>query len=332
MSNPLEVSCVLEKAPLSLDQTVSLLRAAGEPTRLRLLMLLAQRDLTVSDLTEILGQSQPRISRHLKLLSEAGLLERYQEGAWAYFRLTDQGTGSGIVHTLMQQVNTTDAQVARDNDRLETVRQRLAERAAEYFTANANEWDQLRSLHVDEAQVEQAMLEMVGDEPFGSMLDLGTGTGRILELFSHLYSKGTGIDASRDMLSLARARLDTASLERVQTRQGDLYMLPTQANSFDLVTIHQVLHFLDNPGGAIKEAANSLSPGGRLLIVDFSPHHLDFLQTQHAHRWLGISDQHMGEWLRQAGLRSLSTRHLQPVDKGKGSDDMLTVSLWLAKK
>lgn len=321
---------MLDKVPLSLDQTVSLLRAAGEPTRLRLLMLLAQRDLTVSDLTEILGQSQPRISRHLKLLSEAGLLERYQEGAWAYFRLTDQGLGSGIITTLIRQVNPADPQVERDNDRLSSVCQRLADRAAEYFSQNAGDWDKLRSLHVDEAQVEAAMLEMVGDTRIESILDLGTGTGRILELFSHLYDKGTGIDASRDMLSLARSRLDSASLSRVQTRQGDLYILPTQAGAFDLVTLHQVLHFLDDPAGAIREAAKALKPGGRLLIVDFAPHNLSFLQSDHQHRRLGFSEKQLSQWLKQAGLLLSETRHLEP--KNADGEEMLTVSLWIARK
>lgn len=320
---------MLERAPLSLEQTVSLLRAAGEPTRLRLLMLLAQRDLTVSDLTEILGQSQPRISRHLKLLSEAGLLERYQEGAWAYFRLTDQGLGSGIINTLIRQINLGDGQIERDNERLAVVCQRLAEHAQEYFSQNAGEWDKIRSLHIDEAQVEAAMLDMVGEAHFEAMLDLGTGTGRVLELFAHLYEKGTGVDASRDMLSLARSRLDNASLSRVQTRQGDLYILPTQSGVFDLVTIHQVLHFLDDPGGAIKEAAKALSEGGRLLIVDFAPHMLEFLQSQHAHRRLGFSESQISEWLRQAGLKLVESRHLEPK---MPSEDMLTVSLWLASR
>lgn len=321
---------MLEKAPLSLDQTVSLLRAAGEPTRLRLLMLLAQRDLTVSDLTEILGQSQPRISRHLKLLSEAGLLERYQEGAWAYYRLTDQGVGSGIITSLVRQVNKDDQQVERDNERLASVCERLANWAAEYFTQNAVEWDKIRSLHIDEAQVEATMLEMVGDERVEAMLDLGTGTGRILELFSHLYEKGTGIDASRDMLSLARSRLDSASLSRVQTRQGDLYLLPTQSSAFDLVTIHQVLHFLDDPAGAIREAGKALKPGGRLLIVDFAPHTLEFLQLEHAHRRLGFSDKLIGQWLKQAGLTLVETRSLEP--KTPDGEEKLTVGLWLSQK
>ncbi len=325
---------MLEKAPLSLEQTVSLLRAAGESTRLRLLVLLAQHDLTVSDLTEILGQSQPRISRHLKLLSEAGLLERYQEGAWAYFRLTDQGLGSGIINTIVRQINPGDSQIERDSERLSVVRERMAERAAEYFSQNATEWDRIRSLHVDEVQVEAAMLKLVGDTKFEAMLDLGTGTGRILELFSDLYEKGTGIDASRDMLSLARSRLDSASLSRVQTRQGDLYILPTQGAMFDLVTIHQVLHFLDDPGGALREAAKAIKPGGRLLVVDFAPHQLEFLQTDHAHRRLGIAKSHMKEWLRQAGLRLVESVDLEPEkdDKSQQAKDKLTVSLWLAVK
>lgn len=318
-----------ENSPLSLDQAVNLLRAAGEPTRLRLLLLLAESDLTVSDLTEILGQSQPRISRHLKLLSEAGLLERYQEGAWVYYRLVDQGVGSGIVHTLVQQVDVKDSQLARDNERLGRIKGRREQQAAEYFSKNASDWDKIRSLHVDEAQVEAAMLALAGEDKVGSMLDLGTGTGRILELFGELYEKGTGIDASRDMLSVARSRLDKAGLSRVQTRQGDLYLLPTQAEAYDLVTIHQVLHYLDDPAAALREAAKAIMPGGRLLIVDFAPHDLDFLREQNAHIRLGFSDEQIRDWLRDAGMEPVSTKYLEPKQKG---GDTLTVCLWLACK
>ncbi|MEM9278912.1 MAG: metalloregulator ArsR/SmtB family transcription factor [Pseudomonadota bacterium] len=323
---------LLENTPLSLDQTVNLLRASGEPTRLRLLMLLAESDLTVSDLTEILGQSQPRISRHLKLLSEAGLLERYQEGAWAYFRLVDQGMGAGIITTLIAQVDVNDAQIARDKERLTAVRKRRAERAAEYFSRSASEWDVIRSLHVDEDKVETAMLKMVGPEKVDAMLDLGTGTGRILELFSDIYEKGTGIDASRDMLSVARSRLDDASLSRVQTRQGDLYILPTQATAFDLVTIHQVLHYLEDPAVAIREAAKALKDNGRLLIVDFAPHELEFLRTDHAHLRLGFSKEQMENWLHEAGLKPKKFQELSSKGGGKQAKDALTVSLWLAEK
>lgn len=322
----------MENAPLSLDLTVNLLRASGEPTRLRLLMLLSETDLTVSDLTEILGQSQPRISRHLKLLSEAGLLERYQEGAWAYFRLVDQGLGAGIITSLISQIDNSDAQVIRDQERLTSVRKRRAEKAAKYFSSSASEWDTIRSLHVDETQVETAMREMVGSQKIDSMLDLGTGTGRILELFSDIYEKGTGIDASRDMLSVARSRLDDAQLSRVQTRQGDLYLLPTQSQSFDLVTIHQVLHYLDDPASAIQEAAKALKSGGRLLIVDFAPHELEFLRNDHAHMRLGFARGQIETWLRDAGLKPKDYSELSGKGENQQAKDKLTVSLWLAEK
>lgn len=323
---------LLENHPLALDQIVNLLRASGEPTRLRLLVVLSQSDLTVSDLTDILGQSQPRISRHLKLLTEAGLLERYQEGAWAYYRLVDQGLGAGIVNALISQIDLKDSQIERDTERLAMVRKRNAERAAEYFSRSAGEWDRIRSLHVDEAKVEAAMQEMVGDVPFEAMLDLGTGTGRMLELFSGHYEKGTGIDASRDMLSVARTRLDDASLSRVQTRQGDMYILPTQAASYDLVTIHQVLHYLHDPALAIHEAAKALRAGGRLLIADFAPHELEFLRSEHAHLRLGFAREQIEQWVTDAGLQPAEYRELSSEVDDPQAKDMLTVSLWLAKK
>ncbi len=323
---------MLERTPLSLEQTVELLKAAGEPTRLRLLHLLQQSDLTVSDLVDILGQSQPRISRHLKLLTEAGLLERYQEGAWAYFRLTDQGLGSGIVNSIVEQVDPTDGQIVRDNEHMEKVRRRIAEQAAEYFSQNASQWHEMRSLHVDETRVEEAMREIVGPEPFEAMLDLGTGTGRMLELFSDHYERAVGIDTSRDMLAVARTRLNDANLARVQTRQGDMYHLPISKQSFDLVTIHQVLHFLDDPRAAIDEAAKFVREGGRLLIVDFAPHHLDFLQREHAHRWLGFDDGQIRDWFVEVGLAPVNSRLLEPTSKSDNEQELLTVSLWLAEK
>ena len=316
---------------LSLEQTVAMLRASGEPTRLRLLNLLSKGDLTVTELIDILGQSQPRISRHLKLLSEAGLLERYQEGAWAFFRLADQGSLAETMAQLLSHIDPMDRQIVRDLERLEAVKKRRADKATEYFALNAGEWDKIRSLHVDEKQVEAAMLDMVGAEKIGAMLDLGTGTGRILELFAGIYDKGTGIDASRDMLAIARSRLDGANLSRVQTRQGDLYILPTPAGSVDLVTIHQVLHFLEDPGAAINEAAKALVPGGRLLIVDFAPHELEFLRDEHAHLRLGFSDEQINEWLNDASLKPVRTEHLVPHGDGKNAEK-LTVSLWLAQK
>lgn len=313
-------------------QIVNLLRAAGEPTRLRLLALLAESDLTVSDLIEILGQSQPRISRHLKLLSEAGILERYQEGAWVCYRLADQGPMAPLVELIIGHCNPDDPNAAKDRERLETLKRKRAKGAAEYFSRNAASWDTIRSLHVDEQRVEAEMLKLVGEEKFRSMLDLGTGTGRILELFSPYYEKGTGIDASRDMLAVARARLDQAGLSRVQSRQGDLFTLPTRPEDHDLVTIHQVLHYLEDPAAAIREARTALKPGGRLLIVDFAPHTLEFLRDEHAHHRLGFSDEIMRGWLEDAGLEVTDFVELEPeAGGGKGEQERLTVCLWLAR-
>lgn len=314
---------------LPLERTVELLRAAGEPTRLRLLALLSAADLTVTDLIEILGQSQPRISRHLRLLAEGGLVERHQEGAWAYFRAAEDGPAAALAETLIAGLDRDDPQLVRDRERLEAVRKRRAESAADYFARNAQAWDALRSLHVDEAKVETAMLDLAGGQTFQAMLDLGTGTGRLLELFAPLYARAVGVDASRDMLAVARANLDRAGLSRVQVRQGDIYLLPTPAGQFDFVTLHQVLHYLDDPAAAIREAAHALAPGGRLLIADFAPHDLEFLREEHNHLRLGFSHDQLCEWLEAAGLEVDRIIDLKPGPAGAGRK--LTVTLCLAR-
>jgi ubiquinone/menaquinone biosynthesis C-methylase UbiE/DNA-binding transcriptional ArsR family regulator len=318
---------LLERPKLALEDCVEVLRAAGEHTRLRLLALLSGADLTVTDLIDILGQSQPRISRHLRLLTEAGLLERYQEGAWAYFRAAQSGSGAELAADLVARLDAADPQLLRDRERLDAVRRRRAEQAAEYFSSNAGEWDAIRSLHVDEAEVEKAMVEMAGSRHFQTMLDLGTGTGRLLELFAPLYMRGVGVDMSREMLAIARANLDRAGLSKAQVRQGDIFLLPTQANGFDFVTIHQVLHFLDDPAAAIREAARALGPGGRLLIVDFAPHRLEFLRDEHRHVRLGFSHEQLTDWLEDAGLEVEAIRDLAPPAGGA----KLTVTLCLAR-
>jgi len=329
---------MLHRPPLSLDEIVEILRAAGEPTRLRLLALLSQADLTVSDLIEILGQSQPRLSRHLRLLGEAGLVERNQEGAWAYFRAADSGAGAEIAELLTGRIRKDDPQILLDRERLEAVRRRRSEQAAAYFSANAASWDAIRSLHADDEQVEAAMVELVGAKPFQAMLDLGTGTGRLLELFAPLYRRATGIDMSRDMLAMARANLDRAGLSRVQVRQGDIYLLPVPAGQYDLVSLHQVLHYLADPAGAIRQAARALAPGGRLLIVDFAPHEMEFLRERHQHIRLGFGHAQVGEWLSAAGLDLVETIDITPKSESghkSGGESTgapkLTVTLWLAR-
>ncbi|WP_378949890.1 ArsR/SmtB family transcription factor [Mesorhizobium sp. ANAO-SY3R2] len=313
---------------VTLDTMVDTLKAAAESSRLRILTLLSRGDLTVSDLTEILGQSQPRVSRHLKLLLEAGLIERYQEGSWAFFRLSDGERTHGFVQGLVAGIDKADGQHSRDLERLEDVKRKRQERAAHYFSANAASWDEIRTLHAPDRAVEAALLKLVGKRPFQSMLDLGTGTGRLLEIFAPLYRRGIGIDMSREMLAVARANLDKAGVANAQVRQGDIFSPPVERDSFDLVTIHQVLHFLDDPARAIHEAARLLRPGGRLLIVDFAPHGLDYLRSEHAHARLGFSDRQIADWLAEAGLELEETQEFEPRGASKAG---LTVKLWLAR-
>jgi len=318
-----------------MESILTALRAAAEPSRLRLLALLARSELTVSDLTQVLAQSQPRVSRHLKLLTEAGLIDRFREGSWVFYRLADAGRFAdpdrqrvaALAATLVEFVPEDDAGLAADLRRLEDVRAQRAEKAAAYFKANATDWNRIRALHLPERDVEQAMLELLGPGDFEQMIDIGTGTGRILELLGARVGHGVGIDLSHDMLTLARAALDEAGLSNCQVRQGDLFALPFEAASADLVTVHQVLHYLDDPANAVREASRVLAPGGRLLIVDFAPHELEFLRDEHQHRRLGFDDEEISTWAASSGLEMLRTRHMPP--QGENKDDKLTVSLWL---
>ncbi|NEI37435.1 metalloregulator ArsR/SmtB family transcription factor [Rhizobium leguminosarum] len=317
-----------EPLKLGLDALVDVLKAAGEPTRLRLLALLDGGDLTVTDLTEILGQSQPRISRHLKLLGEAELIERYQEGAWAYFRLKQDGKAAMLVRALLKHVSENDPTILRDGERLSQVKRQRAERAQAYFSRNAAEWDELRRLHAADEEVDAAVIRLLGSQPIDSLLDLGTGTGRILELLSGLYRRATGVDASRDMLSVARANLDKSRITKATVRHADILNLPFEGQDFDLVTIHQVLHFFDQPEIAIAEAARMLRPGGRLVVIDLAPHTLEYLRDEHAHVRLGFSHQAMSDWLRKAGLDVEQVVDLHP---GQQAGPGLTVTVWLAR-
>jgi len=305
-----------------MDRLLSGLRAAAEPTRLRLLTLCAHGELTVSELTQILGQSQPRVSRHLKLLCEAGLLERFREGTHAFFTLAKDGDGARLAELLVDLVPDHDGTLGLDLERLQTIKASRAEAAAKYFRENAAHWDKMRSLYVDEAQVERALLHFLPKEGLRDFVDVGTGTGRILELVAPRVDRAVGIDLSREMLSVARAHIEKAGLRNVTVRHGDMYQLPWPAGSFDAATIHQVLHFADDPAGAIAEVARVLRPGGTLVIVDFAPHDLEFLRNEHAHRRLGLRDAEVRQWLTAAGLAPQHARELP--------GDPLTVMIWSA--
>lgn len=316
---------MLRPSQHAMPSLLAALRAAGEETRLRIVALLAQGELSVSDLTDILGQSQPRISRHLKLMAEAGLLRRYREGAWAFFRLDDAGPCGDFAAGLASQLDPADPVLAADRERLAAVRAARAAAAQTYFSGVAADWDKLRSLHVPDIAVEAAVEKAVGDAPVQALLDLGTGTGRMLARLAPKASRAVGVDASHAMLAVARANLETAGLSRVELRQGDIYALPFARGTFDLVVVHQVLHFLDDPARALREAAALLAPGGRLIVVDFAPHDMEFLRTEHAHRRLGFTREQIAGWLGDAGLDCDLADEVTLADGGSGQ---LGVMLW----
>ena len=312
--------------PQAFSALLAALEAAGEPTRFRILALLAEAELTVSELVAILGQSQPRVSRHLKLLVDAGLAERSREGAWAFFRLADEG--GALARDLVARLDPEDPTLTADRERLDMAREARRKQAEAYFAEQAADWDRIRALHVSEARVEAAVIELIGDKPFYNLLDLGTGTGRMLELLAPKAGRAVGVDQSAAMLALARSRVDQAGLRNVTLRQGDIYAPPVERGGYDLVVIHQVLHFLDDPARALKQAALALSPGGRLVVVDFDAHTEEVLRTDFAHRRLGFAPSEVEGYLTEAGLVGVRVKRIAPT---ASEADKLTVAVWLAE-
>jgi ubiquinone/menaquinone biosynthesis C-methylase UbiE/DNA-binding transcriptional ArsR family regulator len=311
---------------LTFRALLAVLEAAGEETRLRILCLLEAAELTVSELVAILGQSQPRVSRHLRLLVEAGLATRQREGAWAFFRLAEPG--GALAREWLRRLDPADPVVNADRVRLDIAREARRKQAAAYFAARAADWDQIRALHAPEERVEAALAAMIGLKPFRNLLDLGTGTGRMLELLAPRAARAVGVDQSAAMLALARARIDQAGLRQVSLRQGDIYAPPVERNGYDLVVIHQVLHFLDDPARALAEAARALAPGGRLAVVDFDAHDQEFLRDEFAHRRLGFAVDEVEGCLAAAGLTGIRAERVPPA---KGEAGKLTVVLWIAE-
>jgi len=314
-----------------MQDIIGILRAAGEETRVRLLSILARSELTVTELTQVLGQSQPRVSRHLKLLCEAGLVDRVPEGSWVLYRLADlrgparvPAARGRLLEAIIAALPAGDSVLQRDLERLNAVRRARADAAADAMRRVADESGRVASLHLPEEQIEAAMLELAGEGPFDFLVDLGTGTGRILELLGPRAGLAEGVDLSRDMLNLARANLDRDGLRNCRVRQGDILALPFASGSADLVTLHQVLHFLPDPAAAVAEAGRLLRKNGRLLIVDFAPHGHEVLRDEHAHRRLGFADSEVRGWLKANGITFGALRRLP--DDGKAP---LTVCVWL---
>ncbi|MCW5771586.1 MAG: metalloregulator ArsR/SmtB family transcription factor [Rhodospirillaceae bacterium] len=307
-----------------MDSLLQGLRAAAEPTRLRIIALCAHGELTVSDLVQILGQSQPRVSRHLRLLVEAGLLERNQEGNWAWYRLAQRGAGAELARIVADLVPDRDPLLTLDLERLERVKAARAEHAAEYFRRNAGDWDRVRALHVDNDAIDAALKKLLLGADVTDLLDIGTGTGSVLQLVGGDVGAAVGVDLSREMLQVARANLARNGLANCQVRQADMYQLPFPAGSFDAVTLHMVLHFAEEPARVLAEAARVLKPGGRIVVVDFARHAMTALAEGHQHRWLGFPDAEIEGWFADCGLLPA------PPVRLEGSP--LTVCLWSAAR
>ena len=310
-----------------MNQAIDILKAAGEITRLRILALLAHGELTAGELSSVLGQSQPRVSRHIKLLSEAKLIERRNEGAWVFVRLGVTEPAKSIVKSVLASVPKDDFTLKRDLIRLKEIRAIREEAAQKYFEKISSEWDSLRNLHQPEEAVEAAMLAMVSGQKFDFHLDLGSGFGALLKAFAKITKRAEGVDSSRGMLGVARAKLDDLKDSQISVRLGNILDLPYSDNSVDLITIHQVLHYLENPVAAINEAARVLKPNGTLLIADFAPHGHEELREKYGHRRLGFAQDEVKTWAQIAGLEIGDTVNIGETDK-----EFISVNIFKVKK
>jgi len=302
-----------------------LFQALADPSRLRIVALLRSMELSVGELAQVLCQSQPRVSRHVKILADSGLIDRHKEGSWVFLALTAGNRTTALVE-LFDQCLDPDSRLLLDADavRLAAVRADRAEAAARYFAAHAEAWDSIRSLHVAESAVERAIQAAMGDRALGTLIDIGTGTGRMIELLGPAAAQALGVDRSSEMLRLARVKLDKAGIADASLRQADMYALPLDAGSADSVIIHQVLHYALAPAAAIAEAARVLRPGGKLLVVDFAAHDREDLRSTDAHLRLGFSDEAITGWFAAAGLEPDLVEHLPGGE--------LTVTLWRGVK
>ena len=296
--------------------------ALADPTRLRILALLRAMELSVGEIAQVLGQSQPRVSRHVKILIEAGLAERRKEGSWVFLKLGPAERVEPLFMLLDRwaEIDGQDPWTLADAARLAAVRADRAAAAERYFALHADHWDELRSLHIAETEVEAAIARALSQRPIGRLVDIGTGTGRMLELFAAEAKSALGVDRSPEMLRLARVKLAQAGLASAELRQGDMFSLPLSSACADTVIVHQVLHYAQQPAAAVAEAARLLAPGGRLLIVDFAPHEREELRARDAHARLGFADEAVTGWMANAGLDARIVEHLEGGE--------LTVTLW----
>lgn len=313
-----------------MDMTL-LFKALADDTRLRIMLLLQLMELSVGELAAVLDQSQPRVSRHVRILAEAGLAERHKEGSWVFLRPALPRMGGPAAALLDAFLRSDDAvgaaltaQHDADRAQLDAIRTVRDQRAADFFAQHAGQWDAIRSLHLPEAEVESALADLIGARELGRLLDIGTGTGRMIELFAPSADRSTALDRSPEMLRLARAKLQHLAAGRIDLVQADFYALPLADASFDTILLHQVLHYAQNPQGVIDEAGRVAAPGAQIAIVDFAAHGIEELRERDAHARLGFADDQIAAMLASAGFDSTRTQSL--------SGGTLTVKIWLGRR
>lgn len=311
-------------------RTENAFRALADPTRLRIMRLVAAMELAVGEIAQVLGQSQPRVSRHIAILCDAGLAERRREGSWIFLRATAESGGDFCAGAarLLAIAESTDPEFGAlceaDRHKLAAIRSSRESQAQDYFAQHADTWDELRRLHSPDEFVERALAGALAGEPLGTVLDIGTGTGRMVELFAASAKRIVALDKSPAMLRVARARLQHLGSDRIEMIQGDFINLPLSAAAIDTVLFHQVLHFAHDPAAVLREAARVIRPGGRVAIVDFAAHQREELRARHAHARLGFADQQMAGLLDQAGF---SASEPLALDEGE-----LVIKIWVGKR
>ena len=311
-------------------RTEAIFRALADPTRLRILRLLEAMELAVGEVAQVLAQGQPRVSRHIGILCDAGLAERRREGSWVFLRaLSGDGDSlTGRIAHVLAQAETCDPEFAAicegDRRRLAEIRERRESEAESYFAKHAHDWDELRRMHSADEAIEAALTRVLGKGSLGSLLDIGTGTGRMAEILAERAERIVALDKSLAMLKVARAKLQHLPADRVELVQGDFASLPFEDGRFDTVLFHQVLHFAHSPAAVVAEAARVLRPGGRIAIVDFAAHQNESLRERHAHARLGFGDEQMARLLGDAGFA--------PHDPIALEDGELVVKIWIAER
>lgn len=313
-----------------MDMTL-LFKALADDSRLRIMLLLQLMELSVGELAAVLDQSQPRVSRHVRILAEAGLAERHKEGSWVFLRpalpRVDHGAAS-LLDSFLRRDDAVGPALAAQHDadrkQLDAIRAIRDQRASDFFAHHAGQWDAIRSLHLPEADVEAALTELIAGQPLGRLLDIGTGTGRMIELFAASADHSTALDRSPEMLRLARAKLQHLKGNRIDLVQADFYALPLADQGYDTLLLHQVLHYAQNPQGVLDEAGRVAAPGARIAIVDFAAHAIEELRERDAHARLGFADDQIGAMLASAGFALEDSRSL--------CGGALTVKIWLGRR